>query len=390
VSVAERTVRAMSDGRRRRRAKQARRDTRRTKARERRTREEALFAEVIREALNGAHPLGLLSLASIVIRMTVPDPFPKWGSQKREPIDMDYLIGSLTREPSRETTALLAVLTELMVGEKDRQDRCRREVAAQNYSLPESISRLAQIRPYRAVRATHVLGDEDELLVGAELVGGYELTCVVHINHNMFSEVDDAYFVPDSIDKVLAGAIERNNDPDVSFVDMSLADARAWIDHGLERALFPIESGSWPHCRPLVEWLVTHLPEGGVKFETPEWDWASLSKLVRSFFASRSGAWFKLLYTEELLQELIESGSGDPLRWSAARIARVLDGTPFYDEHVPLMSVLEIPELLRAFVPFAHSQSGIRDELTAKALAVIDEKGPVYRRAVLEKAEYWE
>jgi hypothetical protein len=112
--------------------------------------------------------------------------------------------------------------------------------------------------------------------------------------------------------------------------------------------------------------------------------------LVRSFFASRSGARFKLLYTEELLQELIESGSGDPLRWSAARIARVLDGTPFYDEHVPLMSVLEIPELLRAFVPFAHSQSGIRDELTAKALAVIDEKGPVYRRAVLEKAEYWE
>jgi hypothetical protein len=322
--------------------------------------------------------------------MTVRDPFPKWGSQKREPIDMDHLIGSLTREPSRETAALLAVLTELMVGEKDRQDRCRREVAAQNYALPESISRLAEIRAYRAVRATHVLGDEDELLVGAELVGGYELTCVVHINHNWLSEVDDAYFVAESIDKVLARAIEGNNDQDVSFVDMSLADARAWIDHGLKHALFPIESGSWPHCRPLVEWLATCLPEGGVKFETPEWDCASLSKLVRSFFASRSGARFKLLYTEELLEELIESGSGDPLRWSAARIARVLDGTPFYDEHVPLMSVLEIPELLRAYVPFAHSQSGIRDELTAKALAVIDEKGSAYRRAVLEKAEYWE
>jgi hypothetical protein len=390
VSVAERTVRAMSDGRRRRRARQARRDTRRTKARERKSREEASFAEVIRGALNGAHPLGLLCLASIVFRMTVPDPFPKWGSQKREPIDMDHLIGSLTREPSREAAALLAVLTELMVGEKDRQDRCRREVAAQNYALPESISRLAEIRAYRAVRATHVLGDEDELLVGAELVGGYELTCVVHINHNWLSEVDDAYFVAESIDKVLARAIEGNNDQDVSFVDMSLADARAWIDHGLKHALFPIESGSWPHCRPLVEWLATCLPEGGVKFETPEWDCASLSKLVRSFFASRSGARFKLLYTEELLEELIESGSGDPLRWSAARIARVLDGTPFYDEHVPLMSVLEIPELLRAYVPFAHSQSGIRDELTAKALAVIDEKGSAYRRAVLEKAEYWE
>jgi hypothetical protein len=34
----------------------------------------------------------------------------------------------------------------------------------------------------------------------------------------------------------------------------------------------------------------------------------------------------------------------------------------------------------RAFVPFAHAQSGIRDELTAEALAVIDEMSPGHKR----------
>jgi hypothetical protein len=48
-------------------------------------------------------------------------------------------------------------------------------------------------------------------------------------------------------------------------------------------------------------------------------------KLVRGFFASPSGAPFDDFCSEELLQELIDSGTGDPFRWSAARIARVLD-----------------------------------------------------------------
>ena len=40
-------------------------------------------------------------------------------------------------------------------------------------------------------------------------------------------------------------------------------------------------------------------------------------------------------------------------------------------------------------MPFAHSQSGIRDELTAEALAVIDEMASGYKQEVRDKAEYW-
>ena len=141
----------------------------------------------------------------------------------------------------------------------------------------------------------------------------------------MLSEVDDAYFVPDSIDKVLSVAIDRNSDPDVSFIDMSLADARAWIHHGLEQPLYPIGSDTWPGCRALVEWLIGRLPEDGVKYQSPDWDWVHLLKLIRRFFASRQGAPFNDFYVEELLLGLIDSGTGDPMRWSAARITQVLN-----------------------------------------------------------------
>ena len=261
----------MSDGRRRRRAKKARRDIRRAKARDRTSRDIASFVDVVRGALNCGHPLGLPEFGQPLDSHDEPDPFSKLGSGKPEPIDLDDLIVGLRRVQEREITALLAVLAELTSGET--QDCFRREVVVRNDSLPQWISGLARIEVHRVVQATHVLGDEDELLIGVQLTEGYELTCVVHLDHNMLSKIDDAYFVPESIDKVLSGATDRNTDPDVSFVDMSLADARAWIDHGLEHALFPRTSDSWPDCRALVEWLTLHLPEGGAKFETREWDY---------------------------------------------------------------------------------------------------------------------
>jgi hypothetical protein len=40
---------------------------------------------------------------------------------------------------------------------------------------------------------------------------------------------------------------------------------------------------------------------------------------------------------------------------------------------VALETQLELPELPRAYVPFAYTASGIRQELTVEALAAIDE-----------------
>jgi hypothetical protein len=50
---------------------------------------------------------------------------------------------------------------------------------------------------------------------------------------------------------------------------------------------------------------------------------------------------------------------------------------------------LDAPDLLRAFVPYAHAHSGIREELTSRTLAMVDALRLSYRREVLRQAKYW-
>ncbi|PRC47581.1 hypothetical protein C6A85_84215, partial [Mycobacterium sp. ITM-2017-0098] len=142
----------MNDGRRRRKAKQARRDARRSKAAEPETSEPETsepetFEPVIpedapplldgvRHALQSGHPLDLLGMASLLIEATKPDPlaFLKSG-QQREQIDLDRLVDSFIGVQVRETTALLTVFAEL-VDDEDLRLRCRDEAAARHDDLP--------------------------------------------------------------------------------------------------------------------------------------------------------------------------------------------------------------------------------------------------------------
>lgn len=370
----------MSDGRRRRRAKQARRDTRRSAAYERNPSDDKSVVGLIRGALAKGHPLGLLTLASYMIWSTDSGPLARTKSPPQEPLSIDNLLASFIGEKRRETTALLAVLAEMIVDDPDRQTRCRKEVAKRKHSLPKWISGLPDIQICRAVRATHVLGDFDQLIIGTQLAGRYDMTCMVRFDHNTIFEVDGIDFMSGWTDELVASAIERN--PDFTFVDMSLAEG-AWLRRGLDRPLFPHRSDRWPETLPLVKWLVAHLPDGREEFQRPEWDGSQLSELFRAFFATPTGAPFDDYECRSMLYELVESGNGDPLRWSITRIDQLLDGSPFHDRQFELQSVLEVPDLLSAFVRFAHAQSGVRDEFTAEALAFIAKKGRAFRKEVL-------
>lgn len=88
-----------------------------------------------------------------------------------------------------------------------------------------------------------------------------------------------------------------------------------------------------------------------------------------------------------LLELCIEEGTGDPLRWSAPRVQQLLTAAVAEDELLVAEAQLDVPELLRAFIPFAHAESGIRQELTAEALAAIDDEADGYRAEVLAQAQ---
>ena len=107
MSLPVSSVRNMSNRRRARKAKQARRDERRATKRVRGRSVGAELTDAIRNALKDEHPLNLLSVASIAINVA-----------KREPRDTTRLHNILTGligVRNRETTALLAVIAELLV-----------------------------------------------------------------------------------------------------------------------------------------------------------------------------------------------------------------------------------------------------------------------------------
>ncbi|MDR3660800.1 MAG: hypothetical protein P4L86_10450 [Mycobacterium sp.] len=239
---------------------------------------------------------------------------------------------------------------------------------------------------YRAVRRTDVFGDADELAIGVRLGGGHELTVVVLIDHNIFSGITDASVVPEPIDQALGRAAEPESD--IYDVEMTLADARVWIEDALAKPTYARETNGWPVYRVLVQWLVARLPEGG-EHRTQTMDWESVEQLCDRFFAIASAAPFAAAGYRELLLELFETGTEDPLRWSAARVDWAIGRAHYYDDSIPLEVVLDAPDLLRVFIPFAHAQSGVRDELTSRTLDVIDELRLSYKREVLSQARRW-
>lgn len=252
-----RSVHGMKDGRKRRKAKRALRDARRTPAPG--AADETPLVDEVRQALATGQPIDLLGLVSTLVEATTPAPlsFVAVGAEK-ESVDLATMIDSFVGHRIPETTVLLAVLGEFLDDE-----RCRREVAARRDALPQWISDLRHVDVYRAVRMTHAGGEGDEILLGARLAGGGELTCCVFVDHTKASEVKDAFLVPNTINQVISLAAQQNTDPDVSFADMPLADARACIEHGIAQNIFPAESDSWPASRPLVRWVVRQLPGGG-------------------------------------------------------------------------------------------------------------------------------
>jgi hypothetical protein len=386
MSLPVSSVRDMSNQRRARKAKQARRDEGREKTRNGDGSADTTFRDAIRSALSGGHPLSLLSLASMVIHVAKPESLMSLKSGRCDTNYLDRVLDSLIGVRNREITALLAVIAELLLDDPAPQLRCRHELAERGEHVPQWITGLPQVAVYRAVRRTNVFGDVDELVFGMRLDGGHELTIAVQIDHNMISSVADAGVVPDPIDETLARVAESSSDTYV--FEMRLADARVWIEDALNKPTLGSETETWPLYRPLVQWLVGRLPEGG-EHRSPARDLEPTEQLCDRFFATSSAAPYTDSSHRELLLELFETGTGDPLRWSAARVEQAIGGTLYSEDSIPLEVALDAPDLLRAFIPYAHAQSGIRDELTSRTLAMVDALRSSYKREVLRQAKYW-
>ena len=171
--------------------------------------------------------------------------------------------------------------------------------------------------------------------------------------------------------------------------DISLADARARAAQAIELGAImfpPMETETWPASRPLTEWLLRLMPEGGTGYVRPKWTKAAKKKLAKRFFGSPFGrrsttpitgtCWISSCGSAPITGRATRCG-GARSRW------RSCWPTGSRARSWPDPGQLsKAPALLRAFIRFCHAERGIRPALTDETLAAVDEWEPEYQRVI--------
>ncbi|WP_216870381.1 DUF6398 domain-containing protein [Modestobacter excelsi] len=339
-------------------------------------------------ALAADDPLPLLGVASSLLAAFDDRPALRRSSEPALP-PLDEVVQSFFEVDLIETSALLAAIAGL-AGDDVLRHRVRREIAARRHVLPRWLLGMDEAEPVDSVvEMRHVLGDGVNVVLGVRLPGGHELCVVVYIDHNLGTLVKDAFLVPfgpaELVDVMAASA----DDPDTALSDLDPADARARITEAMELSALtfpPIETDTWPACRPLVAWAVGLLPAGGTGYVRPVWTDDDKEALAGRFFASPFGAGLDDADRRSLLESLLwfgtDYGPGDPLRWSPVAVEILLaDWIPRkIVADVPYLA--QAPDLLRAFIRYSHAERGIRSELTDETLAAVDELEPEYQATI--------
>lgn len=338
--------------------------------------------------MRSGEPLKLLTAVSGLLEVTDPRSKDPFSRDEHRP-DRGDLVESFVGTSYAETTAALMAMRALMPDEV-MAARIGRELAARRQPMPDWLVGLGQARIEPEVwLLTHVLGDGDDYFVGASLPSGHALAALIYVDHNLGTVVKDAFVVPEPVHDLVEKATSTMTDPDQSMTAVDPGLARAVvedaIDHG-SRLYPPLESDSWPMCRPLVEWLVRQLPEGGALPERKEWSDEESAAIADDFFASSFGTGLDYADERGLLRSVLwfgtDYGPSDPLRWSPVNVEMLLT------DWVPRKIVAEpaylakLPDLLRAFVRYCHRRREIRPALTEETLAAVDHWEPEYQRTI--------
>ncbi len=343
----------------------------------------------LRAALRSDDPMELLAIASSLVEVMVhhrDDPFAEPAGERP---NLTELVDSFIDHSYAETTAALTAIRTLVPDEL-LAARIGRELSRRSQPMPAWLTELVDARAEPdAWVASHVLGDGDSYLIAVTMPSGRGLTALVYVDHNLGTVVKDAFVMVEPLAAVAETMAARASDPDQTLPLADPALVRAVAEEAIERGAMtypPLESDTWPMCRPLVEWMLRLLPAGGSVPERPDWPEATIAALADDFFASPFGEGLDDRDRRGLLESLLwfgtDYGPGDPLRWSEVSVEiLLLDWVP--RKIVADSSYLaQLPHLLRQFIRYAHHQRGIRRRLTSETVAAVDRFEPEYQRLI--------
>lgn len=339
-------------------------------------------------AIRDPHPLALLELASALAQVTAPDPFHALRGAKtssRERVERDDLIESFLDVGARETDALLLVWAE-MLGDEKLRERVKREVRQRRHPLPRWLQHLDEVKPVRAIKNTHVLGDGDNVVLGVE-TPGRSFTLVLYIDHNMGTIVKDVFVIDRPISEVMM-QLDSVRDDDTTLQELLLEDASAKVEQAVEttESIFPpYETDTWPRLKPLIDWMLRLLPSGGEGYGYEELSDIELDRITDGFMSSSFAAGLGKDAEDQartLLNFAANYGTGDPLRWSNV-VAEVMLLDLIPRKIIADQKYLRgIPDVMRALIRYSHDSQRIPARYTAEALAAVDEMESDYREAI--------
>ncbi len=350
-------------------------------------RREPDLVDRVRRTLDADHPLDLLILAGQLLEVTRPQPSDALIG--RSGPELDPFLDSLLGVDSPETTALLHAILALLPRGGHRTGEIRREVQHRRWPLPACVQALDEFRIVDAMEFTHVLGDGDNVMVSVEWPDGAAMTVLVYIDHNLGTIVKDAFPVPEPM-RAMTDRVWIDLEADSHLGPIDPADARARIMEAIEegeRMLPPITTETWPACRAIVEMVARRLPDGGTGYVRPEWTEKDEAELISAFLASDAARVVREdRDTGDLVGTLIwfatDYGPGDPLRWSPVSVEIVMVDWFPRKVHADRRYMGRMPDVLQAFIRYAHDVRSIPSHLTEQTLEAVTRWEPEYRRAV--------
>ncbi|ACY97174.1 MULTISPECIES: hypothetical protein [Thermomonospora] len=337
------------------------------------------------------HARELLAVRSpLDAELIVSEILGTWWGHRTPQGDADRIVGeALIGHAARaRVPAALALLTGMAYLGTARQavkaERAALDLMEHGVARPAWSDRVGMVTPEECFTSRDVYGDQDSVVCVYSYAGEDRHALVVQVDHNRSSMVRDAW-VSSRVGKLLEQCRhEHRTNPLMRFVELDPRDARALLEHALDRtdaAEHPPVAESFARYHAFLRARVRALPPGGRRPTAPVYGKDRRATLAARFLASdeaeelsdRSAAG---RCVDRIIEYGCEHDQGRPLRVSPVKCEMfLLDWLP----RKVLLSPDEqeaMPHVLAAWVRWAGRRSGLPDEgIRATLDAVWDATG---------------
>ena len=228
----------------------------------------------LRRRLRDDDPWQLLAYLSTLVEVTDATSPGAGAGPDGEALSIGALVETFIGVDLAETTAALSVLAVLVDDEHLVAD-IEAELSHRRQPMPLWLRGLRETRVTGASLMSAVGDRGVNVVLGLSWAGGGGGAFLVYVDHLLGTVVRDAFPAPESIEDVLhrlEDASTSGHAPPGGLIasDLELPHARSLVEAALDNSDdTSVDPGSdtWPAGRPILDWLLRTMPEGGAGWD---------------------------------------------------------------------------------------------------------------------------